>query len=99
LVAEAFLGPGPEGWEIDHLDFDRSNSHVTNLRWVTKAANTELRDRSQRRQGLKLRVGGARLLKAMASLGRFTYRELGEMFGVQDNQARKVALGLSWKWI
>lgn len=39
LVVEAFIGPIPEGFEVDHIDRDRSNNDVTNLRIVTHSEN------------------------------------------------------------
>lgn len=40
LVAEAFLGPQPEGKEfVLHWDDDPGNNHVENLRWGTKKDN------------------------------------------------------------
>jgi len=41
LVAQAFLGPKPEGTEICHGDGDPSNNWVTNLRYDTHLANGE----------------------------------------------------------
>ena len=39
LVAEAFLGPRPEGMEIDHLNTNRHDNRVCNLRYVTPETN------------------------------------------------------------
>ena len=40
LIAQTFL-PNPDGLpEVDHIDKDRTNNHVTNLRWISSAANT-----------------------------------------------------------
>jgi hypothetical protein len=39
LVAEAFIGPRPEGMEVRHLDGDRRNNVPTNLRYGTRAEN------------------------------------------------------------
>lgn len=39
LVAFTFLGIPPHAHEVDHIDFDRSNCRVTNLRYVTKKQN------------------------------------------------------------
>lgn len=39
LVAEAFI-PNPDGKEeVDHIDTNRSNNMVSNLRWVSKKEN------------------------------------------------------------
>lgn len=40
LVAEAFVGPRPEGNECRHLDGCRTNNHVSNLAWGTSAENS-----------------------------------------------------------
>lgn len=39
LVAEQFIGPRPEGMDIDHVDGNRSNNHYTNLEYVTRQEN------------------------------------------------------------
>jgi hypothetical protein len=39
LVAQAFI-PNPDNkGEIDHIDRDKQNNHVTNLRWATRSEN------------------------------------------------------------
>lgn len=39
LVLEAFVGPRPDGHEPDHINFDRHDNRVENLRWVTVSEN------------------------------------------------------------
>tara|TARA_R100000687_G_scaffold81906_1_gene79817 strand:- start:1267 stop:1713 length:447 start_codon:yes stop_codon:yes gene_type:complete len=40
IVAEAFLGMSPrEGMYVDHIDGDRQNNHVDNLRWAEPHVN------------------------------------------------------------
>lgn len=39
LVAETFI-PNPNGYkEVDHIDHNKQNNHVSNLRWVTHSEN------------------------------------------------------------
>lgn len=39
MVAIAFLGPGPEGTEVCHIDGTRTNNYVGNLYWGTHSEN------------------------------------------------------------
>ena len=39
IVAECFLGPCPEGFEVDHINADKSNNHISNLQYLTKEDN------------------------------------------------------------
>ena len=39
LVAELFIGPRPENLVIDHIDQNKLNNNVNNLRYITQKAN------------------------------------------------------------
>tara|TARA_B110000503_G_C6782725_1_gene263952 strand:+ start:78 stop:458 length:381 start_codon:yes stop_codon:yes gene_type:complete len=41
LVLSTFEGKCPEGYECDHIDIDRSNNQLSNLRWLTKEENLQ----------------------------------------------------------
>jgi len=41
LVAAAFLGPCPDGFEVAHKDHDRANNRADNLEYLTHAANVK----------------------------------------------------------
>lgn len=41
LVLEAFVGPCPNGMEACHIDGDRTNNRLTNLRWDTPRSNMD----------------------------------------------------------
>src|SRR5699024_6464865 len=50
LVLEAFVGPCPDGMEACHWDDDKTNNHVSNLRWATQSDNMHDRVRNGRHQ-------------------------------------------------
>jgi len=39
LVASAFLGKCPEGYQVDHIDSNKTNNNVTNLRFLSRRDN------------------------------------------------------------
>jgi hypothetical protein len=39
VIAEAFLGLRPEGYEVDHIDNVRHNNCLDNLRYLSKSEN------------------------------------------------------------
>ena len=41
IIAEVFFRPGELGEQVDHIDRDRSNNKVENLRWVTPFKNAQ----------------------------------------------------------
>lgn len=45
LVAEAFLGERPNNYIIDHIDRDKLNNNVNNLRYITQELNCQNTER------------------------------------------------------
>ena len=41
LVADAFIGPRPDGMEIDHKNGNKCNNGASNLEYVSKSENTK----------------------------------------------------------
>jgi hypothetical protein len=73
LVAEAFIGPTPEGMEVCHQDGNRSRNIASNLRYDTHAENMKdiRRHRRMRWDVAKLRERTPAELRAVESFRHF----------------------------
>lgn len=108
LVAEKFLpNDDPENkTEVIHIDYDRSNNQVENLKWVTKA-EAELHDKNDpnvlskyglnyKLRGHKLSIHKAKRLKKLVIEGRLKPTTLAKMFGVSLVQIYRIRWGELW---
>jgi hypothetical protein len=86
LVALAFIGPCPIGKEVDHIDADRFNNTLKNLRYLVISKN----------RGAKLTADQAVEIRRL-SLEGMSNRRLGEMFGVTESAIRHIRSGISHK--
>lgn len=97
LVASAFLGPCPEGLEIDHLDRNKSNNRPGNLEYVTHAENL----RRAREQGNWSAVSKTRKLtiEQVAEIrnSTLTQRTLAVQFGLSQVAVHYIKSGKTYK--
>lgn len=94
LVAEAFLGPRPDGMFVDHKDRVRTNNHISNLRYVTRSENN-----SGGKVGignrLKLKEDDVISIKIMLSKG-MSRVEIASLFNVSRQTINDIAWGRTW---
>jgi hypothetical protein len=101
LVAEAFLGPCPPGFEARHLDGNTANNNVRNLTWGTRAENVADTDRhGQRVRGsgvrtAKLTEPGIDAIRELRSLG-LSCKKIGGILGVSESTVAEVLRGEKW---
>lgn len=84
LVALTFIGPRPEGQQILHLDANKMNPSLSNLRYGTQSENEA--DKKVQGRSLhfhKLGPHDLNKIKIMRSNGAFLW-EIGEHFGVHE---------------
>lgn len=98
VVLESFVCPRPSPLhEADHIDMDRANNSLSNLRWLTRAENRARRrlPRGEENKSSKLKREDAAFIKSST----LSSVVLAEMFGVKPRQIRKIRGGAQWQWI
>ncbi|AWM12494.1 NUMOD4 domain-containing protein [Flavobacterium sp. NRK F10] len=113
LVASLFIEKKKEDHtHVIHLDYDRQNNHVNNLKWVTyeemlehgqrspyvKEAKRKLIEFNKKRDGQKLTVNDViRLKKKLLDPNRKTrHKILAKQFGITEMQVYRIKSGENW---
>lgn len=103
LVAEAFIGPCPEGCEVNHKDANSKNNAVTNLEYVTHKRNVEhacdlgLHPKGERNGQSVLTEEQAKF--AIENRGKIAHRKIAAMFGVSSGAIYSAQRGFSWRYL
>lgn len=109
LVAQAFI-PNPDNKpEVNHLDGNKANAKLDNLEWATPSENqkhalatklyvaTALK--GEEAPSAKLTEEKVLKIRELYPTGKYSYRELGEMFGVSKKAVINVVLRRNWKHV
>lgn len=105
LVLETFSGPCPAGMECRHLDGNRSNNSVMNLRWGTRLENVHdsirhqthpvARHYGEKHPRAKLTWAVVREIRRLA--GTIPQNELARRFGIAQTHVSAIILRRQWK--
>lgn len=101
LVAQAFLGPRPAGYQVAHADGDKMNARRENLRYATAVENAQ--DKvghgtvpvGQRNGNHKLTEGEVRELVARYRVGARQV-DLADAFGISQSQVSNLVRRACW---
>lgn len=108
LVAEAFIGPRPTGYHVNHRDGNKTNNRPSNLEYVTPTENS----RHAARLGLlgrhhplgelnpqsRLTEPAVQSIRADFRRGR-EIKRLAEEHGVHISTVKRVVAGHSWRHV
>jgi len=107
LVAEAFLGPKPDGCVVDHVDGNKQNNLPSNLEYVSRAENNRRACAmgllppppihvGEENHNAKLDATKVREIRLRRTEGE-ALSALASEFGVSDSTVSSIALGKTWK--
>lgn len=101
LVAEAFLGPRPNGLDVAHWDGTKTNNALANLRYATKAENMadKLRhgtdNRADHAKFAKLSKADVLAIRKRASSGE-NQSQIARDFGVCQQTVSLIKRHINW---
>ena len=108
LVAEAFLGPTPDGQEVNHKDGDKTNNRPENLEYMTRLGNMRhatdvlgvingpvVVPRGRQRPNSKMTDDAIRELRELRKQG-WSYHRLAEHFQISRWTVEDIARGKTW---
>lgn len=106
LVMEAFVGPRPNGFVINHINGIKWDNRLDNLEYCTKSHNRK-QDFIMGRQSLagekntqaKLTEKDVIKILELYKTGNYTYRSLAKMYGVHHCGIANIMLGHCWSYL
>ena len=98
LVAEAFLGKPADSNEVNHLDGDKSNNHVSNLEWTTHSQNLQHAVRHGLTTRNALKPADVKMIRKLIADG-VSRKEIASCYGVSLSAISHIASGHSWGWL
>ena len=96
LVAEAFLGPCPEGLQVRHGPGGRTDNSVENLSYGTAVENIAERDQDGWGAARKMSPALIREMRALHASG-VSYEELAIKYDISKPSVYRIARRLAWK--
>ncbi len=105
VVASAFIGTCPTGYQVNHIDNNPSNNTAENLEYVTAQENQThswlMTDRKPPHMGTrthfaKLRERDVIQIRLMRDRGA-TYAEIASQFNTKPANVWHICQGLTWK--
>lgn len=106
LVAGAFLGKRPDGYQINHKDGVKTNNHLSNLEYVTPSQNTKHAyatglmpsQQGEHNPGAKLTESDVIEIKRRLVNGELQ-KDIARLFGVTPTNITMINTGRTWSHV
>jgi len=105
LVMAAFVGPCPEGKQVNHIDGDKENNHIENLEYVTQSENIRhsfaIGTRSQRGEKntqSSLTEDNVHEIRHLSLCG-LTQKSIASRFNVTRTAISSIMTGKTWAYL
>lgn len=98
VVAAAFLGPRPEGHEVNHKDFNKTNNADSNLEYVTSSDNRLHALRAGAKVASKFTPDQVRDIREQSAQGA-TRKALARLFNTTPTNIRFIVNRVTWKYL
>ncbi|MDN3664164.1 HNH endonuclease [Algibacter miyuki] len=108
LVAQHFLEKKEDEVFVIHIDYDKKNNHVDNLKWATKRekevhqySGENYKNRKINRSYAKLTESRVRLIRRKVNdpNRRTRIKMIAKQFGISEMQVYRVVSGENWKHV
>jgi len=106
-ILETFVGPCPEGMECRHLDDNKKNNNLDNLRWGTRSENImdSVRHgthfipncKGERQGHAKLTEKQVRMIIYMWNTGLFKQGEIAKVYNIDQSHVSDIVNKKCWK--
>ena len=108
FVLAAFVGPVPNGMEINHINGNKQDNRLENLEYCSRSENLlhSYRVLDRKRAHNAGEKGNSRLIESdvrriryLFGTGKYTKKELGDMFGIRPGTVQAIVHRRRWKHI
>lgn len=100
LVAQAFIGERPKGYDVCHIDGDLTNNKLTNIRFDTRSQNRIDNYRYGGKTGRgKLTIEQVLEIRRLHATGNYKQIELAKKFNVGGDNISRIVTRRQFTWL
>ena len=105
LVAITFIPNPQKKREVNHIDGNQENNHISNLEWVTHKENAQhaylngLTTRGEKNTQTKLTEKQVLEIRSLYVTKQFSHKKLGEKYGVTPSNIYMIIHRKNWSYL